>query len=541
MDRIWFVIKDNEHIGPYTVEELQLFLDEGKIHLSSLIWASGMPAPLSLDTLIEGAKEYKSADPNFSLPPKSEELDFEDTAYVPDTVEQDLSYLGLKLSTLDEDPLYDPKEDQLTHEEDILSNFKLDKTVNESEFQDSFDESELEHLLNGQSNASPKSSMTVDLPPTFNFENTKIDLVQKSSDAFLVNDKEKNKTDTSSKPSEINWSLIGQKYFSKIFLTIPILIVFILVGRVSSEIYQIYFSQFKIPAKMDIEQYEMLSSFLKRSNKQSLARAVFSRDYSMLWLATSYPFDGRVDIKIESIPDKILAEKAVFASAVGLLENKLISVNQFKFNHGERFYPGHYRISFSLINRFKKTYWLEKVISLPALFEGETEILVGPFDSITFENKLAEYRKSKEQDDLHFKQELKQRFETLKTINSEIHSELLKTMRDVNDKNKLQLIGVFEQAWAQKFGVFLTQFVLENDQFFKALLDSQSSRTSRYYSLHSKLSEWCKQIGELSMQLIKELKEEKNLKTYQSSDFRQTATKKLEEINQEIAREMNQI
>jgi hypothetical protein len=37
------------------------------------------------------------------------------------------------------------------------------------------------------------------------------------------------------------------------------------------------------------------------------------------------------------------------------------------------------------------------------------------------------------------------------------------------------------------------------------------------------------------------LKEEKNLKTYQSSDFRQTATKKLEEINQEIAREMNQI
>jgi hypothetical protein len=261
----------------------------------------------------------------------------------------------------------------------------------------------------------------------------------------------------------------------------------------------------------------------------------------MLWLATSYPFDGRVDIKIESIPDKILAEKAVFASAVGLLENKLISVNQFKFNHGERFYPGHYRISFSLINRFKKTYWLEKVISLPALFEGETEILVGPFDSITFENKLAEYRKSKEQDDLHFKQELKQRFETLKTINSEIHSELLKTMRDVNDKNKLQLIGVFEQAWAQKFGVFLTQFVLENDQFFKALLDSQSSRTSRYYSLHSKLSEWCKQIGELSMQLIKELKEEKNLKTYQSSDFRQTATKKLEEINQEIAREMNQI
>ena len=80
-----------------------------------------------------------------------------------------------------------------------------------------------------------------------------------------------------------------------------------------------------------------------------------------------------------------------------------------------------------------------------------------------------------------------------------------------------------------------------SDQFFKALLDSQSSRTSRYYSLHSKLSEWCKQIGELSMQLIKELKEEKNLKTYQSSDFRQTATKKLEEINQEIAREMNQI
>jgi hypothetical protein len=547
MDRIWFVIKENDHIGPYTVEELQLFLDEGKIHLTTLVWASGMPAPLPLDSLLEGGKEYTAADPDFSLPPTNEDLELEEHSYQPDPAEQDLSYLGLKLSTLDDDPFFDPKEDQPAFEESEHVEDIQVKVIESDDFQDSFDESELEALLQNQNEdelSLQQATLEEEMPPAFNPPVEKT--IDKKIEKPILKTESLNvarpiKIESNIETTPIDWSLIWQKYTVKLLFAIPILVLFVLVGRISTEIYQIYFSQFKIPAKMDIEHYEMLSSYLKRPGKNNPAKAVFSKDYSTLWMATTYPFDGRIDIKLEAIPEKLLAEKPVTASAVGLLENKLISVNQFKFSQGERFYPGYYRIRFSLINRFKKTYWLEKIINLPALFEGETEILVGPFDPITFNNKLAEYRKSKEQDDLHFKQELKQRFETLKTINTEIHAELLKTMRDVSDKNKLQLISLFEQAWAQKYGVFLTQFVLENDQFFKDLLNSQSSRTSRYYSLHAKLSQWCKQIGELSMQLIKELKEEKNLKMYQSSDFRQTATKKLEEIDQEIAREINQI
>lgn len=532
MDKVWFIIKQSEHIGPYDLDELQQFFENGKVDLNTAVWCSGMDAPCALDDVLDAM--FKQDDEHYyeGEARRSTQIDSIEIEADSDFDEEfDDSELDDFFANREEEkPKIDPQS--------VSPNYQIEDEIELEEVETNFDLEEMSVATPPPIPNSPQESEELSDQVEINNEVAINDIVE-SEDEFSE-DTSVNTSEQSLPPAARSKVISFFSSGARIAATIVLLTVSILIARVGLEFYEIYYQAFTRPAKMDLRSDVALKEFLKDAKKDEF-KVEFSRDYSEFWIATKYPFDGRVKIEIRSLAGRSLAPAPIEVEALGLLEDKLIRVDQFRFNKGEKFYPGHYQISFEIINRFKKTYWIESILNLSHILRGDGEIVIGPYSAIELDEKIAQQRKAQSQADQRFLEEISQRFNTLNVILGEVKSQLLTLMRQVDPKNKAELVKKFEQNWTSGHGRFLSSFVLEGNQFFKSVQESNSNRVSYFAGLHGKLTQWCRQIGESSMAIISDLSNQSELKVYANPEYRQQVVGELEQVSGQISQEIQRL
>jgi hypothetical protein len=466
MDKIWFIIKEHEHVGPYSVEDLLEFYQEDKIAYDTAVWKTGMDEPIQYrgigeiskrDTeLMEIVDDYdydlsSDEDEIFDiLNDRSDELELDNA---PETFDDTDEPPPLPPMT------YQPVEMVIKHEEPS----PLVEVEESTDLLDDLEAMEVSPLNSGEELASEE-----------------ID-----DDSYFVIAKTESKT---------NWLLIG--------LALIVLGIF---SRVGYEVYHLYFAKFSRPVGMMQRDYKQMTQMLSVKGARRSLSISFAKDYSKVWASLNFPFKGRVLLELKSIKGKVLTSDPVVVSSSATIKNKLITFNRFNFEQGIRLFPGYYEVHLKLLNKKKLDFWLERFVKLPKVFDIKKKVYIGKLTEQSFERELTKFLIKRNSIDTKFRQDLFQRFDTLRLIVSQIHDDFAAVLSQSKHQDFKVKLKEFERKYQRKYGQFLTSFVLENEDSFKTVRSSVSRSKTQLIAQHNKLSNLSRQVGETSMDILVKL------------------------------------
>jgi len=312
--------------------------------------------------------------------------------------------------------------------------------------------------------------------------------------------------------------------------------------------------KFSIPrlSKMSLEIHQRI---LKENVFEGWGKNIFFREYlpldhTHIWLITSGYQRCEVEASFNSIIDKLLTfkEEKISFKTKGSLSGHVVEFSSFDFIQGNKIVPGLYEMDIKassctwdgfkpkLMNFFKEP---EKE------YVARTKVILyskGPLDyNLAIENllrKKTELRERAKRQETLFWQDLTQKFQTLEAISLQIEQHLLDFL-DKEPKAFKKNTKSMVEAYSKKFGSFLTSFVVENENYFKALDDKGASR-KRNYELIVRLTS--KKIGLESMKLIEEfLSVKKTVSRKELNYYATKVRKKFSVLKKEISQKLIQI
>lgn len=266
--------------------------------------------------------------------------------------------------------------------------------------------------------------------------------------------------------------------------------------------------------KMSVDLFERLKSENTFSgwSKDLFFKEYTAADHSLIWLVSSSFQTCKIETTFASIKDRLLTmedEKIVFRSS-GILKNHLVELSVFDFESGSRIVPGLYEMDL----KASDCTWDGILPKAMNLFEDPNSHYVARMKVILFSKGASEFNRNLENllihkrelaerekgQELLFWQDLQQKLQTLEALTLQIEQHFLDFLESEGPfKKGLQRMV---EAYAKKYGSFLSSFVLENEKFFKNNHSTGASK-KRDYELDIRMVS--KKIGLESMKFIEKL------------------------------------
>ncbi|MGK0367427.1 MAG: hypothetical protein ACI9QD_000562 [Thermoproteota archaeon] len=510
MEIDWFIIRAQEHVGPYTIEELEDFYQNDKITLDTALWKTGLDKPIAfrdVANLISGSpknvNEYsfqeeaeESVDDFFNKQEEQhehkviEEEQVDNIIVIDSEFDDEFDYS----SDADDKDIFSVLESEKSEEPPPLPLLPI---VTEVEPQASF--TEMKVVKEDRPNLLKDLAGKVEFAPVIEFESEglapleiadEISFEDKYQDDFRDDDIKKNK----------KIMLLNN------LIWVPIILISLILFKLGYEVYVIKYSTFYRPKGMSQRDYKRLKTFLKSSPGNKKTAVSFAKDYSRLWVALDFPYSGNGYIKLRSLKDQTLSDTPVDVIASGKIKSKLMELSEFRFEKGVKLYAGYYELKVNLIQKRKRSLWLKSLFSVPQSFEIKSTVYIGK-NRKSFADRLSKYLEKRDSADRHFWQGLIQRFETLNMIVGQIYDDFGFVLKDLDTSEFTSKIKVFENNYKSKYGQFLTSFVLENQKSFEQVQRSDADKKGALIANHNRISSLSVEVGEVSMDILALLEE----------------------------------
>ncbi|WP_408099168.1 DUF4339 domain-containing protein [Peredibacter sp. HCB2-198] len=305
--------------------------------------------------------------------------------------------------------------------------------------------------------------------------------------------------------------------------------------------------------KMTMELHEKISKELAFEgwNKPIFFKEYLPSDHSHIWLVTSSFETCKVEATFQSLPGKLLAlddEKVAFKSS-GVLTDHVVEFSSFDFSAGTKIVPGMYEMDVKasdcswegflpkLMNKFVPPASNYVARTKVVLFSKGAEEYGRILDKL-IKQKTQKERVAQNREEL-FWQDLQQKLQTLEAISLQIEQHFL----DFLDSKKFKAnLKPMVDSYTKKFGSFLTNFVVENEKYFKTVDLSQmkGGANRRNYEVMVRLTS--KRIGFESMKFIEEFQAKKGNPTEkQLEDYSNRIRKAFSAIKNDITQKILQI
>lgn len=259
---------------------------------------------------------------------------------------------------------------------------------------------------------------------------------------------------------------------------------------------------------VDITQADMTllkEALFDRSRKVSF-RFALNKDKSKIYVTSNIPLEGRVYIKLKSQNSRVLG-KPIELKSSGFLENHLITFSQLDFLQGTQIIDGYYDVELYTTKDLKRP--LSKYFSRPfePQFQYLDTVFLSNMDKKTFEKRLNQLVTKKLKNALNFRMEIIEKYRTVMAMTQSIKEEFSQTL-SLSGKSLLDRINMFESAYTNKFGVFFTEFVKENEASYVPLYKKKFPNKGEILAEFSNLSKLAKQIGHTSMFVMESIRKE---------------------------------
>lgn len=244
------------------------------------------------------------------------------------------------------------------------------------------------------------------------------------------------------------------------------------------------------------------------------------KDLSHIWLVTSSFQHCDVEALFQSVKGKLLSykdEQVTFTSRA-TLTNHVAEFSAFDFTAGSKIVPGLYELDVKAFNCSWDTL-PAKVANVFRPVEKEyvarTKVVLFSAGAAEFNSLLDQLLKKKADEQLQrdaareaFWDDLQQKFQTLLAIGLQIEQHFVDFL-DEDAKSFRKALGPSIDSYTQRFGHFLTKFVVSNEEYFRGLDGGGAGRSkNRTYELM--VNSTSKKLGMESMKIIEELQKVKS-------------------------------
>lgn len=444
----WFLIQDDEHLGPFSQDALAEKFKRGELDVNSLIWREGWQNPRDYATAflapknVEVVKEKLPPLPDLPDLPEEEELKppaFADVADLPPDL-----------------PAFKEKVPE-------TNNFVIPPLPSIPDLPNSEVDIEFVEDLNGAE-----------------FEEVE-------DNSTIIEDKE---------------VLELPKKQSKLFRNISFLLLIIIASG------GFFFYQkkpsFARPSGMSQKDFKRLTRIIKRKSSKTKFSFALARDKRTLWVATNNPLSGTVNFEFETVFGKSLGDPIRVKSS-GVLNNHLITLKKFNFERGVKFVDAKYKISISTSDNLEEPFINRFIGSANKTLKHSGKVIISSLSPRAFKKLLLNANKKKKSNQNIFWIELREEYRTIKNITKQIHDSLSLVFSEKIDERELKLTE-FEGIYKTNFGIFFTGFVINIDKKYDKLIKKKFENKTKVISHYTKLKKLAIEIGSESVKHLENLK-----------------------------------
>ena len=481
----WFVITEEEHLGPFEEDTLISMYEKGEITGDSFVWQEGWEEAVAFSDVFE-----------------------DDEASTPEESQEHIADLD------DEIKLEFDEEDSPSTEVNLP--FGLPPIPTEEE------------IVNDLKKLSSDTSVQLDTPTAATaIEEEAVPVVPElevAQPTTVLADDDEFEGEFAADEDDVEEQPSSKK---KIFVISFLLIIALAIAGF------FFFTQktsFIRPSLMTLKDYERLketSELLGTVNQFSFA---LSKDKKSIWIATNNPLSGEVLIKLKGKKSQLLGE-AVEVKGRGKLMNHLIELKNFNFIVGSRLIDGIYDVS------LQSSQPLSIPLHRQAFHENNTNInftgkvLISNLDIKSFKKQLQRFLKRKFHNSKSYWQEIIQKYQTVKMITDQIKTGFDKLFVEQPAPWPKRILN-FETQYRQEWGQFFTEFVKANEASYEKLAIKKFDDKQKVLASYNNLSNLAIKIGEIAMIALEKL---------QAFDFKNSSAESVKQLNQENSLEFVKI
>lgn len=441
----WFLIKQNEHYGPFKEEQLHSFFKRKKISKNTLVWLEGWAESKTYsNAFLEKTSE--------SITSLQKEVD-DEVKFVEDLPPElpvEVQAIQLKKSAISVEASTAKFEGKLDKVDEI--DFIEIEREEKLEVFDSIDE------------------------PGSNNEDSWGEITKKSSNKLIP------------------------VFYGSIF----ILILFATGVWFYSESQGNYFAR---PANMSFSHFEKLQKIAKVKKRSTDFGFTLSRDKKNIWISSNNPLEGEVLIEFKSIDGKTLGGKTQIKGSA-TLKNHLLVMDEFEFIEGSFITDGYYEVSLQSLRPLESSFFQKYFVKAEREVNFQEDVLISTLSRLDFNKSLKKVSAKKKENNSEFVKELAQKYKTIKMITTQIQSAVEKVfIGPVSEWRKR--VDIFEKEYKRNFGIFFTRFVIANEDSYKSLMKMKFKNKNEVISNYSKLSTIARDIGVESMGILEDLESTK--------------------------------
>ncbi len=306
--------------------------------------------------------------------------------------------------------------------------------------------------------------------------------------------------------------------------------------------------------KMSPELHERISNEMAFEgwDKKIFFKEYVPSDLSVIWLINSGYETCDVEANFQSVDGKLLSMKGekVSFQTHAILKSHVAEFNRFEFSSGTKVVPGLYEMNVEarncdwdtlaakMANRFRKP---------DPTYEGRMKVVLFPQGALEFNALLDKLIQKKneiqiklETKDELFWQDLQQKLQTLLAISLQIEQFFLEVLeQDARKFSENLKTGV--NSYTKQFGHGLTNFVVSNEEYFKAMPLEDLQRISKGKNYEKLVRLASKEIGLESMKIIEELQKLKNPKRPRLDEEKKLVSKTFEKLRSDINEKLVQV
>lgn len=502
----WFLINQNEHLGPFDEEVLHDLFSEGEILKNSLVWREGWTDAKTYEDVFlleDNQKNFKplseSTSSIYDKEPESSIIKDED---LPPDLPPDLPMEVTQNKT---------QENRSEAQKEISTESELDFKKKIQSIKSSV-KSNQENVRHHETH---KQSVIVDEDEQLEYELEELKPVSNKtppqkdpSDSKRMTDLEESEEEVHVKDIfEYDEDIKIQEKKLSFFIRITVISFFTLVIFYPLFLYvtddQVVFSR---PQSMSLEDYEKLIATANDEGKDLKFSFALATDKRTLWISTNIALEGEVFVNLKSKVNRVLGGQ-VEIKAKGILEKRLIRLTEFQFIQGTRFVQGYYDAELYTVEDLSEPFYNKFFDPREKQFRYLNDVLITDLHPAEFEKALAARNKEKKRNQSRFWDELVQEYNTVRSITVGIRDELTEVFNKPVE-NWTENIANFEGTYKNNFGVLFTGFILSTEKQYDSLMKRQFPDKTKIVAHYAKLKELAVDIGKQTVEIIEKLKKE---------------------------------
>lgn len=357
----WFLIKNNEHLGPFDEVQIKELFKKGEITGTDMLWQHGWPDAKSYEEVfLHKIRIAPKEEISTELPP------------IPKV----------------EDIASDESADDI---EPVILKKKEAKQV---------------YSTIGDSSAKPKANKNTEEKDSQDSDGS---IAKAIEDLNLAT------------PTEVIAEKKGRFGLVKNILLTFLILLSSVVGYLY---YDLYFTNFSRPKMMSVYDFKRLKrTALDRGQRERFAMAL-GKDKKTIWVATNHKLQGDLVITMKSMKDKALGD-SVEVKAEGKLNKGLVSLSNFKFVKGTKFIDGIYEVTVKSERELKTHPIQHFIEPAARTIDHRGKYLISNFKKKDFKKQLKVFLKKKNSNTRKFWEELAEKYRTVMVITGQIKDGVL--------------------------------------------------------------------------------------------------------------------